>query len=85
VSADASSFPSHPRGKPSSPPGNVIKVTRAQVMAARELADIASKKGERVDAAVAAIASVSLEPPTSSPRRRPPTTAPATAPNPTTG
>ena len=71
--------------KPSPPNGNVIKVTRAQVMAARELADIASKNGERVDAAVAAIASVSLEAPPASRRRRPPTAAPATAPNPTTG
>ena len=64
---------------------NVIKVTRAQVMAARELAAIAKENGEGVDAAVAAIASVSLEAPASSRRRRPSGTAPATAPHPTTG
>jgi hypothetical protein len=78
VSVDASKNPSHTSG-------NVIKVTRAQVMAARELADIASKNGERLDPAVAAIASVSLEAPAASRRRRPPATAPAAAPNPTTG
>lgn len=63
----------------------VIKVTRAQVMAARELAEIAKENGERVDAAVAAIASVSLEAPAASGRSRPSATAPATAPHPTTG
>jgi hypothetical protein len=64
---------------------NVIKVTRAQVMAARELAAIAKENGEGVDPAVAAIASVSLEAPVASGRRRPSATAPATAPHPTTG
>ena len=64
---------------------NVIKVTRAQVMAARELADIAREHGKGVDPAVAAIAAVSLEAPVASRRRRPPNAAPATAPNPTTG
>jgi hypothetical protein len=64
---------------------NVIKVTRAQVMAARELADIATQNGEHVDAAVAAIASVSLDGPAASRRGRPSAAAPATAPHPTAG
>ena len=68
-----------------SPNGNVIKVTRAQVMAARELAEIATKNGERVDAAVAAIASVSLDGHAASRRDRPPAATPATLPHPTTG
>jgi len=64
---------------------NVIKVTRAQVMAARELAQIAKENGQPVDPAVAAIAAVDLERPAASRRPRPPATAPATAPHPTTG
>jgi hypothetical protein len=54
-------------------------------MAARELAAIAKENGEGLDPAVAAIASVSLDAPAATRRRRPPTTAPAAAPNPTTG
>ena len=72
-------------GNPASATGNVIKVTRAKVMAARELAAIAKENGEQVDAAVAAIASVSLEAPVAARGRRPSATAPATAPRPTTG
>jgi len=68
-----------------SPNGNVIKVTRAQVMAARELADIATKNGEHVDPAVAAIASVSLDGPAAARRARPSAATPATSPHPTTG
>jgi hypothetical protein len=68
-----------------SPNGNVIKVTRAQVMAARELAAIAKETGEGLDPAVAAIASVSLEAAARSGGRRPSTAAPARAPHPTTG
>lgn len=64
---------------------NVIKVTRAQVMAARELAEIATENGDRVDSAIAAIAAVSLEAPAGSRRRRPPAATPATSPHPTTG
>jgi hypothetical protein len=64
---------------------NVIKVTRAQVMAARELAEIAAKNGERVDAAVAAIASVSLDGRAASREGRRPAATPATSPHPTTG
>ena len=69
----------------SSPIGNVIKVTRAQVMAARELAEIARKNGERVDPAVEAIAAVSLDGPAASRPGRPPSATPATSPHPTTG
>ncbi len=64
---------------------NVIKVTRAQVMAARELAEIATKNGERVDPAVEAIAAVSLDGQAASRRGRPPAATPATSPHPTTG
>ena len=69
----------------SAPNGNVIKVTRAQVMAARELLQIARENSQPVDPAVAAIAAVDIEHAAASRRHRPPSAATATAPHPTTG
>jgi hypothetical protein len=70
---------------PSSRNGNVIKVTRAQVMAARELLDIARERGNPPDPAVAAIAGVSLDGLSPTPVPHHPSAAPATSPHPSTG